>query len=146
LTASTTIRNAIVVTGKLNRGGLGKPTRDDRAYPQRSVRKEQQRWPAKDSRDAVSKSGDGFADALLGFVRTKRAKHIKRESRVMKKAAKPTQKEVTLKTLTALKAKLYARSAITMQAYPEKAKQIQARVDADASKIAFAINLVSAKM
>jgi hypothetical protein len=55
-------------------------------------------------------------------------------------------KQITLKTLRDLKATLYARAAITIKAYPEKAERIQKRVDADASKIAFAINLVSIKM
>jgi hypothetical protein len=58
----------------------------------------------------------------------------------------PDAKQITLQTLRDLKATLYARAAITIKAYPEKADRIQKRVDADASKIAFAINLISVKM
>jgi hypothetical protein len=58
----------------------------------------------------------------------------------------PDAKQITLQTLRDLKATLYARAAITIEAYPEKADRIQKRVDADASKIAFAINLISIKM
>lgn len=58
----------------------------------------------------------------------------------------PDAKQITLKTLRDLKATLYARAAITSKAYPDKADFIQKRVDADASKIAFAINLISVKM
>ena len=58
----------------------------------------------------------------------------------------PDAKQTTLKTLRDLKAMMYARAAVTIKAYPEKAERIQRRVDADASKIAFAINLVTVKM
>jgi hypothetical protein len=55
-------------------------------------------------------------------------------------------KEITLKTLADLKAKLYANAARAIAQNPHKAEMIQKRTDADASRIAFAINMVQVKM
>jgi hypothetical protein len=67
-------------------------------------------------------------------------------------AGKPTRpalnepKETTIKTLAQLKAKLYANAAGAMKQYPSKADIIQKAVDRDASRLAFAINMVQIKM
>jgi len=75
---------------------------------------------------------------------------MKAKAKITSKPQTQTQttnaKQITLQTLRDLKAKLYDRAAITIEAYPEKADRIQKRVDADASKIAFAINMVSVKL
>jgi hypothetical protein len=71
---------------------------------------------------------------------------MKIKSTVTPRPPKIDSKQITLKTLRDLKATLYARAAITIEAYPEKADRIQRRVDADAAHLAFAINLVSVKM
>ena len=55
-------------------------------------------------------------------------------------------KEITLKTLTELKAKLYANAARSIAQNPHKAEMIQKRTAADAAHIAFAINMVQVKM
>lgn len=57
-----------------------------------------------------------------------------------------TEKQITLRTLSALKQRLYARAAVAMQHQPEKAEVIQKRVNSDAQHIAFVINMVSIKL
>ena len=54
-------------------------------------------------------------------------------------------KEITLKTLAELKAKLYANAAKAIAANPPKAEAIQKRTEADASRVAFTINMVQVK-
>ena len=54
-------------------------------------------------------------------------------------------KQITLKTLADLKAKLYANAARSIAANPAKAEAIQKRTEADASRIAFTINMVQVK-
>ena len=55
-------------------------------------------------------------------------------------------KEITLKTLVQLKAKLYANATRASEQNPAKAEVIRKAVDRDASHIAFAINMVTVKM
>jgi hypothetical protein len=55
-------------------------------------------------------------------------------------------KEITLKTLADLKAKLYANAAPSIAQNPTKAEAIQKRTAADAAHITFAINMVTVKM
>lgn len=55
-------------------------------------------------------------------------------------------KDVTVKTLAQLKAKLYVNAAHAMKQNPAKAEIIQKAVDRDASHLAFAMNMVLLKM
>ena len=59
-------------------------------------------------------------------------------------------KQITIKMLSELKAKLYRQADEMIRAAdphkPEKIQAIQRRVDRDAGRIAFAINMVSSKM
>jgi hypothetical protein len=59
-------------------------------------------------------------------------------------------KQTILQVLRELKAKLYAQADEAIRATdphkPEKIQSIQRRVDRDAARVAFAINLVSVKM
>lgn len=55
-------------------------------------------------------------------------------------------KDITMKTLAELKAKLYANADRAKKQNPSKADIIQKAVDRDASRIAYAINAVQVKM
>jgi len=71
------------------------------------------------------------------------------QPRTSLKPAPPTEtelKEITLKTLVQLKAKLYASATRAMKQNPAKADIIQKAVDRDGSRLAFAINMVQVKM
>ena len=64
----------------------------------------------------------------------------------MKTNANQFNKAITIRTLAALKQRLYAQAAIAMKQNPQKAEIIQKRVDADARHLAFAINMASIKL
>jgi hypothetical protein len=55
-------------------------------------------------------------------------------------------KEITIRTLCQLKQHIYRQAAQAIQQNPSKAEAIQKRVDADASRLAFAINMLSVKV
>jgi hypothetical protein len=55
-------------------------------------------------------------------------------------------KQITIKTLTHVKAKLYANADRAMKQNPSKADIIQKAVDRDAARLAFAINMVQIKL
>ena len=55
-------------------------------------------------------------------------------------------KDITMKTLSQLKAKLYANAAQAMKQNPAKADIIQKRTDSDAAHLSFAINMISIKL
>jgi hypothetical protein len=80
----------------------------------------------------------------LMFCAHQRRRTNKREAEYMK------HKQIALKVLRELKAKLYAQADEAIRATdrhkPEKIQAIQRRVDRDAARVAFAINLVSVKM
>ena len=57
-----------------------------------------------------------------------------------------SEKQVTLRTLTELKRRIYGRAASAIQQNPDKADIIQKAVDRDASHIAFVINMVTIKL
>jgi hypothetical protein len=58
----------------------------------------------------------------------------------------PSDKQATLRTLSALKRQLYSRASVAMEQQPGKAAFIQKRADSDAQHIAFVINMVSIKL
>jgi hypothetical protein len=55
------------------------------------------------------------------------------------------EKQTTLATLNQLRARLYADAARAMTANPVMAEAIQKRTEADAARLAFAINMVQIK-
>lgn len=58
----------------------------------------------------------------------------------------PTPKEITLKTLAQVKAKLYENAARSIELNPGKKDIIQKAVDRDAARFAFVINTIAIKL
>jgi hypothetical protein len=75
---------------------------------------------------------------------------MKAKAETTSKVQTTDTKQITLKMLQDLKAKLYAQADADIGAAdprdPEKIIRIQRRVDRDAAHIAFAINAVTVKM
>lgn len=61
-------------------------------------------------------------------------------------AEPPTPKQITLKTLAQVKAKLYENAACSIKLNPAKKEIIQKAVDRDAARFAFVINTIALKL
>jgi len=64
----------------------------------------------------------------------------------MKAKVNQFNKSITIRTLCQLKQHIYTQAAQAIQQNPTKADAIQKRADADASHLAFAINMASIKL